>query len=101
MGVKALKTEDGTYVISPRNIADRAIWLYQHTLGLALGPRCRYQPTCSNYARTAITRFGLLKGGMLALRRIGRCHPLGGSGYDPVPDASQDVVEARGAPQGK
>lgn len=69
-----------------RALAAWIIRAYQLTLGLALGPRCRYQPTCSNYAHTAITRFGLIKGGLLAARRIGRCHPWGGSGYDPVPE---------------
>ena len=46
---------------------------------------CRYTPTCSAYAVQAVNRHGPFKGGWLALRRIGRCHPWGGSGYDPVP----------------
>ena len=58
---------------------------YQYFLSPLLGPNCRYQPTCSAYALEAIAAHGALKGGWLAIRRIGRCHPFGGFGYDPVP----------------
>jgi putative membrane protein insertion efficiency factor len=50
-----------------------------------LPPSCRYQPSCSAYAITAISRYGAARGGWLALKRIGRCHPWGGQGHDPVP----------------
>jgi putative membrane protein insertion efficiency factor len=63
------------------------IRLYQLVLSPLLPPRCRYLPTCSDYAIEALASRGLLTGSWLALRRIGRCHPWGGSGYDPVPRA--------------
>ena len=50
-----------------------------------LPPSCRFQPSCSAYAITALRRYGALKGGWLALKRILRCHPWGGQGADPVP----------------
>ncbi|MGH0029164.1 MAG: membrane protein insertion efficiency factor YidD [Myxococcota bacterium] len=62
-----------------------AIRLYQLLISPMLGPACRYEPSCSYFAAEAISRHGLLRGGWLALRRLGRCHPLGGHGYDPVP----------------
>ena len=64
------------------------IWpirLWQLTLSAVLPPSCRFTPSCSHYAITAIERHGPLRGGWLAARRIARCHPWGGSGYDPVP----------------
>jgi len=58
---------------------------YQGVISPYLPNSCRYSPTCSAYAAQAIRVHGPWKGGWLALRRIGRCHPWGGSGYDPVP----------------
>lgn len=64
--------------------------LYRVTLSPLVGHGCRFQPTCSVYALEALERHGALRGGLLALRRIGRCHPWGASGYDPVPGADPD-----------
>jgi hypothetical protein len=50
-----------------------------------LPPSCRYQPSCSAYAITALRRYGALRGSWLAAKRLSRCHPWGGSGRDPVP----------------
>lgn len=58
---------------------------YQYVLSPLIGPCCRYQPSCSQYAVEALRRHGPLSGGWLALRRLLRCHPWGGFGYDPVP----------------
>jgi putative membrane protein insertion efficiency factor len=58
---------------------------YQYTLSPILGASCRYTPTCSHYGLEAIKKHGPFKGGWLTLKRIGRCHPWGGHGPDPVP----------------
>jgi len=62
-----------------------AIRIYQRTLSRMLPPSCRFEPSCSRYTYQAIEKYGLLKGGWLGLKRIGRCHPLSPGGYDPVP----------------
>ena len=58
---------------------------YQTLLSPILAPRCRYLPTFSQYSIEAIRKYGPFKGGWLAVKRISRCHPWGGHGYDPVP----------------
>ena len=57
---------------------------YRLLLSPYLPPSCRYLPTCSQYAEEALDKYGALKGGIIALKRISRCHPWGGSGYDPL-----------------
>ena len=61
------------------------IKIYQYVISPALGPKCRYTPTCSQYSIQALQKHGLIKGGWLAIKRIGSCRPGGGHGYDPVP----------------
>lgn len=63
---------------------------YQRLISPYFAASCRFQPTCSGYALEAIKVHGGLKGSWLALRRIGRCHPWGGSGFDPVPEAEKN-----------
>ena len=64
------------------------IRIYQIVFSSVMGPHCRFYPTCSSYAVEAIDRFGILKGGYLALRRISHCHPWHPGGVDPVPGQS-------------
>ncbi len=59
---------------------------YQLTLASVMGGHCRYHPSCSQYAIEAYREWGVIRGTWLAARRIGRCHPFGGHGFDPVPE---------------
>lgn len=64
------------------------IWLikfYQYGISPLIGPKCRFTPTCSTYGLQAFKKYGVWKGFMLTVKRISKCHPLGGSGYDPLP----------------
>ncbi len=66
-----------------------ALWLirfYQRFISPLFPPTCRFSPTCSQYGYEAIARFGFIKGGWLAVKRLLRCHPFNPGGYDPVPD---------------
>ncbi|MGD1879990.1 MAG: membrane protein insertion efficiency factor YidD [Kiloniellaceae bacterium] len=76
---------------------------YQLLISPMFPPSCRYFPTCSDYARQAVTRHGPITGGWMALKRILRCHPWGGLGYDPVdsipePGKPSDTKSSAGAP---
>ena len=66
-------------------VALAIIRVYQKTLSRMLPPSCRYDPSCSHYTYEAVQKHGLIKGGWMGLKRIGRCHPLSPGGYDPVP----------------
>lgn len=59
--------------------------VYRRWISPALPPACRFVPTCSAYAEEALAKYGAARGSWLAMRRLLRCHPFGGSGYDPVP----------------
>lgn len=74
------------------HIAALPVRFYRLVFSPWVGFNCRYQPTCSAYALEALEKHGGLKGLILTLRRIGRCHPWGGDGYDPVPDAEGPEV---------
>lgn len=84
------------------NLPRRLLWGlirgYQLLVSPVLPGTCRYLPTCSTYAAEAVARHGALRGGWLALKRIARCHPLGGWGYDPVPEIDAHTHTHGGAP---
>jgi putative membrane protein insertion efficiency factor len=69
----------------PRRTLVAVLRIYQWVLSPLFGPACRYEPSCSHYAVEAVSRHGALRGSVLSARRLLRCHPLGDSGYDPVP----------------
>lgn len=72
-------------ILIPRQLVMLLIRGYQRFVSPAFPPSCRFTPTCSAYALTSVERYGLFKGGWLALKRIARCHPWNPGGYDPVP----------------
>lgn len=70
----------------PRLAVAGLIKIYQKLVSPTMGPNCRFQPTCSAYALEAVETHGVVRGGWLAAKRIGKCHPLHPGGHDPVPD---------------
>lgn len=89
------RSEDGTDEV-PAEATDRDLGIaarvgtglvefYQSSISPVLPPTCRFRPTCSEYTRRAIQRYGLLRGSWMGLKRILRCHPLSSGGHDPVP----------------
>jgi uncharacterized protein len=73
-------------MLKPRQLLMGVIRAYQLAISPMLGPRCRFYPSCSCYAHTALQRYGALRGSLMGMRRILRCHPFAEGGYDPVPD---------------
>ena len=71
-------------------------WIRAYQAGLSpiLPASCRYTPTCSEYAREAVERHGAARGSWLAMKRLGRCHPFGGHGHDPVPDSQENAARS-------
>jgi putative membrane protein insertion efficiency factor len=84
-----------------RSIALGAIAIYRTAISPVIhamnGPACRFEPSCSEYARAAIAEYGIMRGGAMALWRIARCNPMGGHGYDPVPSRADKVLTGRQA----
>lgn len=66
-------------------IVQPMVHAYQLLLGPFIGGACRFEPSCSHYAMEALAAHGVLRGGWLTIRRLGRCHPFGAHGFDPVP----------------
>ena len=81
-------------MLSLRQILLWLIRAYQLILSPWLGPRCRFYPSCSCYAHTAIQEHGAMRGAWLALRRLLRCHPFHEGGYDPVPVPDKRMINA-------
>lgn len=60
-------------------------WIYQNVVSPFLGPRCRFHPSCSRYVEKALKQYGWVRGGVLGMKRLLRCHPFHPGGFDPVP----------------
>ena len=88
-----------TALKAPRAIVAAAVHVYRLLLSPLMvslfGPACRFEPSCSEYAHLAIREHGISRGGYLAARRLVRCRPLGGHGYDPVPHRADHLEPSR------
>ena len=65
---------------------------YRYLISPVMGPHCRYYPTCSSYAQTAVERHGAIRGSWLAIKRLSRCHPWHEGGVDPVPELNENLT---------
>ena len=83
--LKGSMSRPGAYAATARATVAGVVRIYQLLVSPWLPPSCRFSPTCSEYTRQALLKYGILRGTWLALRRLSRCHPLGSGGYDPVP----------------
>ena len=83
----------GRVVRWPARMLIDLIEFYRHMISPLRLPSCRFMPTCSQYAVDAVTEFGLLRGGWLALRRLGKCGPWHTGGWDPIPDRCAESGE--------
>ena len=79
-----------------KNIALLLIKFYQNAISPHFPPSCRYYPSCSSYAYDAVKTHGVLRGCLLAVKRVLRCHPFHPGGYDPVPPPSQRIIDLKG-----
>ena len=77
----------------PQRVALALIRAYQLVISPLFAGSCRFVPSCSHYAAEAVTRFGAIRGGWLAVRRLSRCHPFGGEGFDPVPPSPAPATD--------
>jgi putative membrane protein insertion efficiency factor len=81
---------------APRLVGVGIVAIYRAAISPVIhalnGPACRFEPSCSEYARDAIARHGMVRGGAMAIWRIARCNPVGGHGFDPVPSRADRIV---------
>jgi putative membrane protein insertion efficiency factor len=89
---------DASSLSSAQRGALALIRAYKLLFSVQFAGSCRFMPSCSEYAAEAVRRFGVARGSLLALRRLSRCHPLGSSGYDPVPGTPSPFAPSRQAP---
>ena len=68
------------------------IKIYQYFISPLIGQNCRYLPTCSEYSIQSLKQHGIIKGALYSIKRISRCHPLGGHGFDPVPKNKNEKI---------
>lgn len=74
-----------------RKIIIALIGVYRYLISPLMGNHCRFYPSCSEYAQTAVNRFGVIRGSWLSLRRLGKCHPWHEGGVDPVPEKNNEA----------